>query len=127
MSVGDAMAFASWIGRRIPTEAEWESAARTDMGYKYTWGNEFNADAFNIEKSGLCDTSSVDEYDPFLNEFKIADMLGNVLEWTSTVSSSSRVIRSGGWVSSEVNCSVSKEGYYDPSGILYSIGFRVCR
>ncbi|MCF6249563.1 MAG: formylglycine-generating enzyme family protein [Desulfobacula sp.] len=85
VSVDDAMAFASWIGRRIPTEAEWESAARTDLGYKYPWGNEFNQDALNIEKSGICDTSSVDEYDPFSNEFKIADMLGNVLEWTSNM------------------------------------------
>jgi formylglycine-generating enzyme required for sulfatase activity len=83
VSIDDAFTFASWIGRRIPTEAEWESAARTDLGFKYPWGNEFNQKALNLEQSGLSDTSSVDEYDTFANEFKIIDMLGNVMEWTS--------------------------------------------
>ncbi len=83
VSLEDALAYASWIGRRIPTEAEWESAARTDLGYKYPWGNEFKPAALNIEKSGLSDTCPVDEYDDDANEFKIVDMLGNVMEWTS--------------------------------------------
>ena len=44
--------------------------------------NEFNIQAFNIEQSGFSDTCAVDEYDNFANEFKIIDMLGNVMEWT---------------------------------------------
>ncbi|MCP3942783.1 MAG: formylglycine-generating enzyme family protein, partial [Desulfobacteraceae bacterium] len=83
VSTEDALAYASWIGRRLPTEAEWESAARTDLGYKYPWGNEFKLTAFNIEKSGFSDTCSVDEYDDNANEFKIVDLLGNVMEWTA--------------------------------------------
>ncbi len=83
VSIEDALAYASWIGRRIPTEAEWESAARTDLGYKYPWGNEFKPNALNIEGGGLSDTCPVDEYDDYSNEFKIVDMLGNVMEWTS--------------------------------------------
>ncbi len=83
VSIEDALAYAAWIGRRIPTEAEWESAARTDLGYKYPWGNEFKPTALNIEQSGICDTCPVDGYDDDANEFKIVDMLGNVMEWTS--------------------------------------------
>jgi len=83
VSIEDALAYAAWIGRRIPTEAEWESAARTDLGYKYPWGNEFKPTALNIEQSGTCDTCPVDEYDDDANEFKIVDILGNVMEWTS--------------------------------------------
>lgn len=83
VSIEDAIAYASWIGRRIPTEAEWESAARTDLGYKYPWGIEFRPNALNIETGGLSDTCPVDEYDDHSNEFKIIDLLGNVMEWTS--------------------------------------------
>jgi len=83
VSAEDATAFASWIGRRLPTEAEWEAAARTDVGYDYPWGDEFNPDALNIEQTGQADTSAVDTYDDFANPFKIADLMGNVMEWTS--------------------------------------------
>ena len=83
VSVEDALAYAAWIGRRIPTEAEWESAARTDLGYKYPWGDQFKPTALNIEQSGICDTCPVDEYDDDANKFKIVDMLGNVMEWTA--------------------------------------------
>ncbi|WP_300465317.1 SUMF1/EgtB/PvdO family nonheme iron enzyme, partial [Desulfobacula sp.] len=83
VSVADAMAFTAWIGRRIPTEAEWEASARTDMGYTYPWGNDINPKALNIEQSGLSDTCDVDEYDVFANKFGIVDLLGNVMEWTS--------------------------------------------
>ena len=83
VSVDDALAYASWIGRRLPTEAEWESAARTDLGFKFPWGNQFNPEALNLEKTGLSDTCPVDTYDSFANEFGMTDMLGNVMEWTS--------------------------------------------
>lgn len=83
ISVDDAFAYAAWIGRRLPTEAEWEAAARTDMALKYPWGNQFDPGALNIESSGLADTSPVDDYDHAANIFGMTDMLGNVMEWTA--------------------------------------------
>jgi formylglycine-generating enzyme required for sulfatase activity len=83
ISVADAIAFTAWIGRRLPTESEWEASAGTDRGYTYPWGNDFTPKAVNIEQSGLSDTCTVDEYDAFANEFGIVDLLGNVMEWTS--------------------------------------------
>ena len=132
VSVDDALAFASWIGRRIPTEAEWESAARTDLGHKYPWGDKFDPEALNIEQSGLADTTPVDKYDRFANEFKIVDMLGNVMEWTSDTQippalpgSSIRynIAKGGAWNSGD-NVTISSRALFKPGFTSNTIGFR---
>jgi len=132
VSVDDAFAFASWIGRRIPTEAEWEAAARTDLGYKYPWGNEFNPKAFNIEQSGLSDTNPVDEYDAFANEFKIVDMLGNIMEWTSDMetpeiklkNNTKYCIAKGGAWNAKIDVTISSRALFRPGFTSNTIGFR---
>lgn len=132
VSVDDAIAFSSWIGRRIPTEAEWESAARTDLGSKYPWGNEFNPNAFNIEQSGLSDTSAVDEYDAFANEFKIVDMLGNIMEWTSdletppikTKKSTKYSVAKGAAWNAKDDVTISSRALFKPGFTSNTIGFR---
>ncbi len=132
VSVDDAIAFSSWIGRRIPTEAEWESAARTDLGSKYPWGNEFNPNAFNIEQSGLSDTSAVDEYDAFANEFKIVDMLGNIMEWTSdletppikTKKTTKYSVAKGAAWNAKDDVTISSRALFKPGFTSNTIGFR---
>src|SRR3989339_199118 len=132
VSVQDAMAYASWIGRRLPTEAEWESAARTDLGYIYPWGGEFNIKALNIEQSGFSDTCSVDEYDAFANEFKIVDMLGNVMEWTSDMEDSpipsrkkiTYCIAKGGAWNSKNDITISSRGLFKHGFSSNTVGFR---
>ena len=83
ISLEDAMAFAAWTGKRLPTEEEWEAASRTMKGSLYPWGNRFRKDACNVEKSGYGDTTAVDEFLEFQNEYGIADTMGNVMEWTT--------------------------------------------
>ncbi|MFO7752962.1 MAG: SUMF1/EgtB/PvdO family nonheme iron enzyme, partial [Desulfobacteraceae bacterium] len=132
VSVEDAVAFSSWIGRRIPTEAEWESAARTDTGYRYPWGNKWLDNACNTEKSGFGGTTSVDHYDGFANEFRICDLLGNTMEWTSDMQEVSLdndkvknfcIAKGGAWNSAD-NITIGSRALYRTGFTSNTIGFR---
>ena len=96
----DAVAYAEWAGKRLPTEAEWEKAARGGfIGQKYPWGNTL-PEGTHANLGGLEDnhqrSAPVGTYFP--NEFGLYDMLGNVWEWCSdTTDPEHRVLRGNSW------------------------------
>jgi len=86
----EATKYCEWRGtlagetRRLPTEAEYEKAARGDNGLAYPWGNVFEAEKLNSAVKGPGDTTPVGQYVEGKSPYGVLDVAGNVFQWTST-------------------------------------------
>ncbi|MCB8980787.1 MAG: SUMF1/EgtB/PvdO family nonheme iron enzyme [Ardenticatenaceae bacterium] len=126
VSLEDARAYAEWMGGELPTEHQWEKAARGTDGKKYPWGNDWHDNYCNVASKG---TTPVGQFSPQGDsQHGCVDMYGNVIEWTESKKNSHfHVVRGGSFFS---NHRSTKEGLHARLGVLpqagnLNSGFRV--
>ena len=147
----EAVAYCRWLSAqtgqafRLPSEAEWEKAARGPGGFIWPWGNDWQADRCNSKEAGKQATTPVDAYPQGASPYGVLDMSGNVREWCATVwrqkypytlanewqnaylePDKSRMLRGGAWYSEQKNVrGACRDHHHFPRYRLDNIGLRV--
>jgi formylglycine-generating enzyme required for sulfatase activity len=138
--------YCAWIGGSLPTEAQWEKAARGTEGFLWPWGNTFDGRNLNYYYS-IGDTTPVGNFPSGASPYGVLDMAGNVYEWvkdwysetfystpnastqnpTGPVSGNNRILRGGSWLTGFNATRTTARKSFDPGASNYDWGFRCAR
>jgi formylglycine-generating enzyme required for sulfatase activity len=143
VSWDDATAYVQWAGGRLPTEPEWEKAARGTDGRLWPWGNAWDAGKVNSEEQGLGKPTAVGSYPAGASPYGALDMAGNVWEWVADWydggyyarspgrnppgpdSGGFKVVRGGAFYHNWRSVRCAARLRYDPYEGYINVGFRV--
>ena len=139
----DAQAYARWCGKKLPTEAQWEMAARSLSDLEYPWGDQWDSTRVNTRQNGRLAAAAVGAFSTGATSQGIHDMIGNVWEWCADwygkdyytgstlkdpqgpAAGATRVVRGGSWdtFKPERLKAYSRESF-PPSSRRHDLGFR---
>jgi len=134
----EARAFCEWAGKRLPVESEWEYAARGRDNRLYPYGNEWKPRFSNARETGLDKPQAVGSYPEGDSTFGVADLAGNVAEWTETEylpypgsqarrDDGHRIIRGGGFRVPAREQTATERFFDRPSASYDFVGFRCAK
>ncbi len=135
VSHGDAKAYAAWLSSvtgatwRLPTEVQWEKAARGRDGNWFPWGNDFDPSRLNSHDAGPFDTLPVGSFPTGASPFGLLDAAGQVFEWTATPAGTGRyIVKGGSWDDKGCGICRSAARHARPESLKHIlIGFRLVK
>ncbi len=142
VSYNDALSYCKWAGKDLPTEAQWEKAARGPNGTKYPWGDSDPDDTMANFDNIIGNTAPVDTYEKGQSHYGVFDMAGNVYQWckdwygtgerkdknpSGPESGKERVIKGGSFIEGVESLRSANRDRYEPSYSSFLFGFRCAK